>query len=154
LRTETFVYRSRIAASADDVYAWHLRPGAFERLAPPWESVRMLDRGNGVADGSRVELELSNGLFRQRWTAEHRDIVPGKRFRDIQVRGPFAKWEHTHLFTADGTHACWLEDRIEFAPPFGGLGWLALPYLRRKLQATFAYRHRTTVADLVCHRLS
>jgi uncharacterized protein len=152
LRTESFVYRSRIPAAADDVYKWHLRPGAFERLVPPWERVRLLDPGNGVADGSRVELELSIGPFRQRWTAEHRDIVPGKQFRDIQLGGPFGKWEHTHSFEAEGANDCWLEDRIEFAPPFGVLGRLALPYLRRKLRATFAYRHRITAADLVCQR--
>lgn len=152
MRTESFVYRSRIPASADDVFDWHLRPGAFERLVPPWEHIRVVDRGNGVAEGSRVELELSNGLFRQRWTAEHRDFLPGRQFRDVQVRGPFAKWEHTHSVSADGPNACWLEDRIEFAAPYGALGRLALPYLRRKLQATFAYRHRTMAADLICHR--
>ena len=154
MRTESFVYRTRIPASADDVYEWHLRSGAFERLVPAWERIRLLDPGNGVADGSRVELELSNGPFRQRWTAEHRDIVSGKQFRDIQVRGPFAKWEHTHSFIADGTNACWLEDRVEFAPPFGALGRLAVPSVRKKLRATFAYRHRTTAADLFCHRQS
>jgi uncharacterized protein len=154
VRTESFVYRSRIAASADDVYQWHLRSGAFERLVPPWERIRLLDPGNGVAEGSRVELELSNGPLRQRWTAEHRDLVPGKQFRDIQVRGPFAKWEHTHSFIADGANACWLEDRVEFAPPFGALGRLALPSIRKTLRATFAYRHRTTAADLFCHRQS
>lgn len=115
----------------------------------------MVDAGNGVAEGSRAEIDLSIGPFCQRWTAEHRDIVPGRQFRDIQLRGPFALWEHTHTISPDGADVCWLEDRIEFAPPYGALGWwFGLPLVRRKLRTTFAYRHQTTAADLVCHGLA
>ena len=153
VRIDTFVHRSRIPASAADVFDWHLRPGAFERLAPPWERIRLVDAGGGVAEGSRAEIELVLGPFRQHWTAEHRDIERGRQFRDVQVRGPFAHWEHTHTITPDGTDACWLQDQIEFAPPFGAIGaWFGLPFIRRKLRATFAYRHRTTAADVLAHR--
>jgi uncharacterized protein (TIGR01777 family) len=153
VRTETFVYRSRIPVSAADAFDWHVRPGAFERLAPPWEHIRVLDFGNGVSEGSRVEIELAIRPFRQRWTAEHRDIIPGRQFRDIQLRGPFAFWEHTHSLSEEGPDACWLEDRIEYALPFGTLGrWFGRPLIRQKLQSTFAYRHSTTTADLICHR--
>lgn len=153
MRTDTFVYRSRISSPADDVFDWHVRPGAFQRLVPPWERIRLIDAGNGVAEGSRAEIAVSIGPLRQRWTAEHRDIIPGRQFRDVQLRGPFAHWEHTHTIMPEGTNDCWLEDRIEFAPPFGAIGWwLGLPLIRRKLRATFAYRHRTTAADLIAHR--
>jgi uncharacterized protein (TIGR01777 family) len=153
VRIDTFVHRSRIAALAADVFDWHLRPGAFERLAPPWDRIRLLDAGGGVAEGSRAEIEIMLGPFRQRWTAEHRDIEPGRQFRDVQVHGPFARWEHTHTITPDGPEACWLQDRIEYAAPFGAIGRsFGLPFIRRKLRATFAYRHRTTAADLCAHR--
>jgi len=153
VRIDTFVHRSRILASAADVFDWHLRPGAFERLVPPWERIRFVDAGRGVAEDRRAEIELVLGPFRQCWTAEHRDIEPGRQFRDVQVRGPFARWEHTHTITPDGPDACWLQHRIEFTPPFGTVGaWFGLPFLRRKLRATFAYRHRTTAADLHAHR--
>ncbi len=152
MRTDTFVYRSRIPAPADEVFQWHVRPGAFRRLTPPWERIRLVDAGNGVAEGSRAEIEMSLGPFRKRWTAEHRDIVPGQQFRDIQVRGPFAHWQHTHTISPDGTDASWLEDRIEFAPPWGAIGWsLGIPWIHRKLRATFDYRHRTTIGDLLAH---
>jgi hypothetical protein len=35
MKTETFVHRSRIAASAAEVYDWHAMPGALEKLTPP-----------------------------------------------------------------------------------------------------------------------
>ena len=152
MKTDTFIYRSRILAPAEDVFNWHVRPGAFQRLAPPWEQIRLID-GGGVAEGSRAQIEMRIGPVRQKWLAEHRDIIPGRQFRDIQLTGPFAHWEHTHTISPDGPDACWLEDRIEFAPPLGALGWyLGLPFIRRKLHRTFAYRHRTTAADVIADR--
>jgi len=40
MHTETFIRRVRIAVSAEEAFAWHARPGALERLTPPWENVR------------------------------------------------------------------------------------------------------------------
>jgi ligand-binding SRPBCC domain-containing protein len=33
---EVFVYCSRIDAPSNEVFAWHYRDDAFERLDPPW----------------------------------------------------------------------------------------------------------------------
>ncbi len=45
---DTFVRRSRIAAPADVVCDWHRRPGALERLTPPWEQVEVISRTGGI----------------------------------------------------------------------------------------------------------
>lgn len=46
---------------------------------------------------------------------------PPQRFVDEQVRGPFGRWWHEHVFepTAGGTL---VTDRIEFRSPLGSLG--------------------------------
>ena len=88
--------RSVIDTPASSLFAWHTRPGAFERLAPPWEHLRIVSRHGGITDGSRVTLELRRGLFKTRWEALHRDFVDGRQFTDVQVAGPFKRWEHTH----------------------------------------------------------
>ncbi len=38
------VFSKKIAlpVSADEAFAWHERPGALERLIPPWENVRIV----------------------------------------------------------------------------------------------------------------
>ncbi len=35
-------YSSVVDASVDEVFAWHARPGAITRLAPPWQPVRVI----------------------------------------------------------------------------------------------------------------
>src|SRR5512139_741517 len=149
---ELFVRRSHLDAPAAEVFRWHARPGAFERLTPPWEAVRVVERRGGIEDGARLVLRLGPGPFGPRWVAEHRDYVEGEQFRDVQTAGPFAHWVHTHRVEPDGADACWLEDRIEYALPLGGLGALVGGgYTRRKLARMFRYRHRLTAADVAAH---
>jgi uncharacterized protein (TIGR01777 family) len=149
---ELFVRRSRLDAPAAEVFHWHARPGALERLTPPWERLRVMERTGGIEDGARVVLRMGRGPLAVRWTAEHRDYVDGEQFRDVQRSGPFAHWEHTHRMTPDGPAACRLEDRIEYALPFGALGaLLAGGATRRRLARVFAYRHRITAQDIAAH---
>ncbi len=149
---ELFVRRSRIAAPAAEVFRWHARPGAFERLTPPWERVAVVEKTGGIEDGARAVLRMGAGPFAVRWVAEHHDYVEGAQFRDVQVSGPFARWEHTHRVAPDGPSACYLEDCIEYALPFGALGALfGGGLVRRRLARTFGYRHRVTAQDVAAH---
>jgi ligand-binding SRPBCC domain-containing protein len=57
------------------------------------------------------------------------------RFVDEQVRGPFRRWRHEHLFRAEDGRTV-MTDVIEFEAPAGPLGALLAatvlrPYLRR-----------------------
>ena len=145
LKTETFIRRSRIEAPAAEVYAWHVLPDALERLTPPGEHVKIIERAGGIECGARVVLQFGRWPFRRRWVAEHLDYDVGRYFSDVQVSGPFAYWKHTHTLEPDGPSACFLEDRVEYVLPFGVLGrGIAGWYVRRKLAKLFEYRHNTT----------
>jgi uncharacterized protein (TIGR01777 family) len=147
-----YVHRSRLPTSAEDVFAWHSRPGAFERLTPPWERVRILERRGGIEDGARVVIGIRKGPLDLAWTAEHRDTIPGRQFRDVQVAGPFARWEHTHRFVPQEGGACELEDEITYELPYGPLArLLATGSTERMLARMFRFRHERTRADLARH---
>ncbi|WAS89972.1 SRPBCC family protein [Nannocystis punicea] len=47
-----------------------------------------------------------------------------RRFRDSMVRGAFARFDHDHLFEADGDCTI-MRDRFDFTSPLGPLGRLA-----------------------------
>ncbi len=148
-----FVLRSRLDVPAAAAFAWHTRPGAFERLSPPWDRVRVVERsGSGVEDGARLVLEIRKGPARQRWVAVHSGYEPGRRFVDTQESGPFAAWQHTHTVEPDGDNACTLEDSIAYSLPGGLLGaTLGGPIARRTLERMFAFRHVRTRDDLSRH---
>ena len=97
-------------------------------------------------------LKVRLGPLRQRWVAEHGGIISSCQFRDIQVEGPFAYWEHTHRVEPGDTASCTLEDHIRYAVPLGYLGRAAAGWMvRRKLERMFDYRHRVTRQDVVAH---
>jgi uncharacterized protein len=142
---ELFVSTVRIEAPADVVFRWHAEPGALLRLSPPWEPVELIEPAPGIRDGDRGVLRVRVGPLRLRWEFEHRNYVEGRQFQDVQTRGPFKRWIHTHTFTPDGADACRLEDRIEYELPFGFLGrWLGAGMVRRKLERLFEHRHKVT----------
>ncbi len=148
----SFTASTFIDASPREVYAYHARPGALERLLPPWQRVRIVRPIDGLRDGAVAELELALGPFRRRWVAEHRDTREGASFRDVQLDGPFAAWEHEHRFLAEGG-GCRLEDEIHFRLPGGPLGQLlGAETIRRTLERTFAFRHTRTQRDLLRHQ--
>jgi ligand-binding SRPBCC domain-containing protein len=141
----SFVRRTRIAAPVERVFQWHELPDAFERLTPPRAQVRVIERSGGIRDGGHMLIEIGYPPLSIHWTAEHSGYIENRQFRDIQVRGPFRRWVHTHLFEPDGPDACYLEDRIEYAAPLGIVGnWLFGWIIERKLDRLFQYRHRVT----------
>jgi uncharacterized protein (TIGR01777 family) len=145
-------YRSVMPASAEAVFAWHARPGALERLMPPWEHARVVGRTGGIADRGRVELAMRVGPAPVRWVAQHTDYEPGVMFRDEQVEGPFAHWVHTHRVIPIDDQTCELVDSVDYALPLGVLGAIAGgPAIHAMLDRMFRFRHARTRLDLMRH---
>jgi len=152
LTLHVFHQSSHLDYSAEQVYDWHARPGALQRLTPPWEPVELLEHTGGVGDGARAVLEVRFGPVPVTWVAEHRDCVPGRQFTDVQVEGPFARWEHAHRFEPINPDACLLEDRVEYALPLEPASSVVSGRaVADKLQRAFDYRHRVTARDLSLH---
>ncbi|MEO5762062.1 MAG: TIGR01777 family oxidoreductase, partial [Vicinamibacteria bacterium] len=133
-----------------------MRRGAFERLAPPWEEPIVDSVWAPPTLGQTVELQvpIAPGV-RFRWISEFVDVRKDEMFRDIQVTGPFASFDHQHKFEPAGPSASMMEDRIKYSLLGGRMGdSLQHSMARRKLEAAFAYRHRVLHADLSAHKQS
>ena len=140
-----FVKETFIRAAPERVFAFHELPDAFERLIPPWESVKVIQRANISEIGSRTIIETRIlGPFKARWVAEHTAYDPPRMFEDVQISGPFRKWRHRHIVEpAEG--GAILRDEVEFQPPVPIFGPLAAPIaITPKLEKMFAYRHDVT----------
>lgn len=144
--------RSEMPVSAEALFAWHERPGAFERLTPAFMPAEVRARSGGITDGSRVTLAVPVGPVKTTWEIEHEGYVAGREFRDVQRRGPFAYWAHTHRMEPRGPHTSVLDDRIEYALPVAPFGdVLAGQFTRGRLERLMRWRHALTRLDLERH---
>jgi len=152
MKHREFHRRVELKADARTVFDWHTRPGAFERLLPPWDQVSLNGPPAPIEPGARQEVVVPLGPLRVRWRSEITAVEAGREFKDVQLSGPFAMWEHTHSMNPTGPGRSSLEERVRYALPLGRLGSaVAGRFVRRKLERMFAYRHRITVQDLARH---
>ena len=143
--------RSTIAVGREALWAFHVRPGAFARLIPPWQDVSVASAEGGFAN-LRVKLVLKLGPLRKAWIAQHEGYVEGERFVDRQVTGPFGKWVHTHVVEDAPGGGAVLDDRVEYAAPGGAVGQALLGWkLASDVERIFAFRHARTRMDCVRH---
>ena len=138
-----------LPVSVEDAFAYHERPGALNRLIPPWESVSIERSDRSLAPGNQVVLVTKIAGVPVRWVAEHTRYDPPNLFEDRQLSGPFAKWIHRHEFSSTGEESSRLRDSILYRLPMGPLGdFFGRNKALRTIEAMFAYRHRTTRDDL------
>jgi uncharacterized protein (TIGR01777 family) len=149
-----FVCRSVIDCPAESLADWHFRPGALDRLMPPWQDVRVEQDAGAMRAGAETVLSVPLGPIRKRWHARIEEAVPGQRFVDIQVSGPFGAWRHEHRFvpSEDDASRSTLEDEIHYRMPWSPLGDLGAGIARRDLDRLFRWRHWRTAGDLRRHR--
>ena len=75
---KVFVYCSRIDAPSNEVFAWHCRDDAFERLDPPWRQPFIVkERKGGGIDTSNDSYVTIQMLLVKRtsitWIVKHID---------------------------------------------------------------------------------
>ena len=125
-----------------EVFAFFADPVKVPSVMPPSLRVRLVAPPRAMTAGAVFDLRLVWLGVPLRWRAFVREYDPPVRFLDVQVRGPYARWEHRHLFLVDG-QGTRVEERVVYRLPLGPLGRLAHTVLvGRQLATLWAYRRR------------
>jgi len=128
----------------EKLFAFFANAANLERITPPWLRFH-------IASPQPIHMEVGTELeYRVRWRgvpiAWHSKIIewqPPVRFVDLQLRGPYAYWHHTHVFepAENGTR---IRDLVRYQLPFGFLGAAVHSLtVRRDLQSVFDFRERS-----------
>lgn len=139
-----FSYSSLINAPVSTVWEFHERPDVLNLLTPPWQPVEVIRREGGLWAGAESEFKLFVGPIALRWVARHVECDPYALFVDDQLEGPFASWQHRHIFTEENGKTR-LTDAIAFSLPGGWVtDWLGGWFVQAQLDRLFVYRHQVT----------
>lgn len=146
----TFHFETPLPFELEDVFAWHEKPGAFNRLLPPFAGVKVLSKNHRLRVGDRVEFK--HILFKDAGIQSEHEITYVEKndsFVDEQIKGVFQAWNHLHKFRKTGSQSCTIEDIIRYKLPFESiLGHLVNSKVARKLRRVFNYRKRILENDL------
>ena len=130
-----------IARPLADVFDFFARPENLEKITPPWLRFRILTPlPIAMQQGALIRYALRLRGLPIRWLTEIEAWNPPFEFVDVQRKGPYRLWRHTHRFAAveQGTV---VTDIVEYALPFGVLGRAAHGVLvARDLSRIFDYR--------------
>ena len=137
-----YILESRVwlARARPEVFAFFAAAENLVRLTPPSFHLAIVDGPPALSTGAVIDLRMSWLGVPVSWRAFIREWDPPYRFVDVQVRGPYARWEHRHRFLEEGG-GTWVEDRVTYRLPLGPVGRVAHTLLvHRQLTAMWRYR--------------
>ena len=141
----------RLAASPQAVFPFFADPANLEAITPPLLRFRLITPAPvDMGPGTFLQYALRVRGVPVAWDTLIQSWEPPHRFVDVQVRGPYRLWHHTHeLEPADGGTATLMRDTVRYAIGFGALGEVARrAVVRRDLEAIFAFRAQRVPALL------
>lgn len=125
------------------VFDFFSRAENLDAITPPWVRFRFhTPLPIAMAIDRRIDYTLRLAGIPLRWRTRVTRWEPLRLFVDVQEKGPYALWEHQHLFEEKGGGVL-MCDRVDYALPLGPLG-RAVHFLavRSALAAIFDYRFR------------
>jgi len=130
---EQFLPRPR-----DEIFQFFSSANNLEAITPPWLRFEVLTPSPIVMRvGALIDYRLRVHGFPIRWRTEITEWKPPHRFVDVQLRGPYTLWHHTHVFEERGGGTqCY--DKVRYHPRGGPLmNWL---FVRKDIERIFAFR--------------
>ena len=115
----------------------------LELLTPPLLKFKVLDKSTeNIQEGSKINYKLKIHGVPTKWTSLITDWQPMNEFSDVQLKGPYAKWYHRHLFKSFAGGVL-LEDKVVYRLPFSQIGGNLLHwFILKDIKAIFSYRRK------------
>ena len=148
VKTFLLTQEQRLQAPLNAVFPFFSRPENLERLTPGFLGMELLTpRPIPMHVGAIIDYVVRMNGMPMRWTTCISEYEPPHRFVDVQLKGPYSFWHHTHTFEAAGDET-WVRDEVRYMLPFGPIGQAAHTlFVRRQLDTIFGYR-RTCLSGI------
>jgi ligand-binding SRPBCC domain-containing protein len=123
-------------------------PRNLKRLTPAFLQFKFLSTPpETVHPGSEIDYQIRLYGVPVHWRTRIEVVEAPHKFVDVQEKGPYALWRHSHYFKDLGGGATEMKDRVEYAMPLGPLGEIAYHlFVARSLAQIFEFRERELAA--------
>jgi ligand-binding SRPBCC domain-containing protein len=143
VRVHVLERSQRLPGSPAEVFPFFADARNLEAITPPLLRFRVVTPDPiEMRVGTLIQYRLRLHGVPVTWLTSIQAWEPPHRFVDVQLRGPYALWHHTHTFAEAGDGTTVMRDTVRYAIGFGPLGEVVRRLLvRRDLEAIFAFRH-------------
>jgi ligand-binding SRPBCC domain-containing protein len=133
----------------DRVFAFFAEATNLQRITPPELGFAIVTpQPIHLRQGTRIEYRLHLFGIPFAWQSQIQRWHPPEKFVDVQLRGPYKHWVHTHCFR-ETNGVTIIEDEVQYALPSWPVGELAYPLVRLQLARIFRYRQQAIHRYLV-----
>ncbi len=132
-----------LPGSPGEVFPFFADAHNLEAITPPLLGFRVITPDPiEMQVGTTIQYRLRLRGAGVSWLTSIQAWDPPHRFVDVQLRGPYALWHHTHTFEEMAAGGTRMRDVVRYALPLGRLGELAHRlFVRRDVEGIFSFRH-------------
>lgn len=140
---ETLTQTTLINCTLEELFNFHLDTNNIKLITPKHTKVELVDYEEGTYEGKIVKLKTTRAFVPINWVVKIEKYQYPNMIVDVAIKSPFAFWEHKHIFTQRGNMSE-LKDIVRYKMPFGILGKLVAPLIKKDIRDMFEYRHKQT----------
>ena len=135
-----FILKRSVFVQCDqnELFQFFADAGNLEVLTPPWVNFQFLTSlPIKMKLGATVEYRIRLHMIPIRWESEITDWNPPDSFTDVQTKGPYKKWVHSHTFVPKENGTV-MTDLVSYQVPGGRfINWA---FVSKDLNRIFDYR--------------
>lgn len=144
MKVHTLDYACILSTDAKSVFAFHTDTRNLPFITPEWISVDVVSMEFPPKKKSIVSLDIKRFGITTRWDMEIAVLEFPSTITDRMIKGPFRYFQHQRHFIPLENNETLMRETISIVLPFGWLGEMFYPWIKKEMDAMFEYRHKAT----------
>ena len=144
MKIHTFTYSCILNTDRENAFAFHTDARNLPRITPPWIKVDIISMLLPLKEKSILELAIKRFGITTEWKIEIDSLKFPHTLTDLMVSGPFRYFKHERHFISLNNNETLMNETLSIVLPFGALGNLFYPWVKKEIDAMFEFRHIET----------
>lgn len=133
----------QIDTTLQELFNFHTDTNNLIRITPLNIKAELLTKNVEIKKDAILKIKTIKNFLPMTWVVKIEDINEPNLLVDTALSSPFAYWRHSHIFYEENGKV-FMKDKVEYKLPFGFIGKLFIPLVKKELEDMFSFRHNIT----------
>jgi ligand-binding SRPBCC domain-containing protein len=116
MKTYELEVEQQFQLGIEETFGFFENPANLAQITPPWLRFEIKTRNVAMQEGAEIDYTIRWMGLPLSWRTLIEEYDPPVRFVDVQAKGPYALWHHTHTFQPN-ENGTLVTDSIGKPPP-------------------------------------